>query len=467
MDTILVVDDLEINRKNLQRLLSKGGYNVALKENEDEAIEYLEENSVDLILTDVRMRKHDIGIPVTTDSNEGGMKLLRVAKREHPDTPVILITAFSTVPQAVQAMKEGAEDYIERPFNGNELMIRIEKALQKRHLIEENRFLREELHLSGDFSDIIGRSKKLQDVLEIVKKVAKSETSVLIRGESGTGKDLIAQAIHNNSARRDKPFVRAACAAYAEGVLESELFGHEKGAFTSAIRSRMGRFELANGGTIFLDEIGDISPATQLKLLRVVQEKTFERVGGSKLITVDVRIIAATNKNLEEAIQKGTFREDLYYRINVVPIYLPSLRERREDIPDLAQHFIRKFANKVSNRVKNISPEAMELLVSYEWRGNVRELENAIERAIVLADGDTILPDHLPLPTGMMISQDIPKSGTLQQVEMLERKLILEALEQTGWVRTKAAAMLGIKRSTLNYKMLKHNISAPSSTFQS
>lgn len=450
MSTILVVDDKASARKILQQRLGKGGYDIIEAEDEDIAIERLKNNSVDLILTDVRMKEHNSGV-----------ELLRVVRRDYPDISVILITAFGTVPQAVQAMKEGAEDYIERPYNTEALIVRIERAMQKRQLVEENKFLREELHLRGDFSDIIGKSKKLQDVLDVVRKVAKSDSAVLIRGESGTGKDLIVQAIHNNSARRDKPFIRAECAAYAEGVLESELFGHEKGAFTSAFRGRMGRFELANGGTIFLDEIGDISPSTQLKLLRVLQDKTFERVGGSKPITVDVRIIAATNKNLEEAIQKGLFRQDLYYRINVVPIYLPSLRERREDIPDLVYHFIKRFTGKVSNKVKSVSPEAMELMIKYEWRGNIRELENAIERAMVLADGDKILPEHLPLPTNMVLNQDVPRAGTLEQVEALEKKLILNALQQANWVRTKTAVILGIKRSTLNYKMEKHGIASP------
>ena len=450
MSTILVVDDKASARKILQQRLGKGGYDIIEAEDEDIAIERLKNNSVDLILTDVRMKEHNSGV-----------ELLRVVRRDYPDISVILITAFGTVPQAVQAMKEGAEDYIERPYNTEALIVRIERAMQKRQLVEENKFLREELHLRGDFSDIIGKSKKLQDVLDVVRKVAKSDSAVLIRGESGTGKDLIVQAIHNNSARRDKPFIRAECAAYAEGVLESELFGHEKGAFTSAFRGRMGRFELANGGTIFLDEIGDISPSTQLKLLRVLQDKTFERVGGSKPITVDVRIIAATNKNLEEAIQKGLFRQDLYYRINVVPIYLPSLRERREDIPDLVYHFIKRFTGKVSNKVKSVSPEAMELMINYEWRGNIRELENAIERAMVLADGDKILPEHLPLPTNMVLNQDVPRAGTLEQVEALEKKLILNALQQANWVRTKTAVILGIKRSTLNYKMEKHGIASP------
>jgi len=450
VSTILVVDDKASARKILQQRLGKGGYDIIEAEDEDIAIERLKNNSVDLILTDVRMKEHNSGV-----------ELLRVVRRDYPDISVILITAFGTVPQAVQAMKEGAEDYIERPYNTEALIVRIERAMQKRQLVEENKFLREELHLRGDFSDIIGKSKKLQDVLDVVRKVAKSDSAVLIRGESGTGKDLIVQAIHNNSARRDKPFIRAECAAYAEGVLESELFGHEKGAFTSAFRGRMGRFELANGGTIFLDEIGDISPSTQLKLLRVLQDKTFERVGGSKPITVDVRIIAATNKNLEEAIQKGLFRQDLYYRINVVPIYLPSLRERREDIPDLVYHFIKRFTGKVSNKVKSVSPEAMELMIKYEWRGNIRELENAIERAMVLADGDKILPEHLPLPTNMVLNQDVPRAGTLEQVEALEKKLILNALQQANWVRTKTAVILGIKRSTLNYKMEKHGIASP------
>jgi DNA-binding NtrC family response regulator len=459
VSTILVVDDKEGTRKILRQKLEKVGYDIVEAEDEDAAAEYLRSNSFDLILTDVRMRSRD-----------GGIEVLKAVKNEHTDTPVILITAYATVPQAVQAMREGAEDYVEKPYIGGrgieELMVKIEKALQKRHLVQENRFLREELHLDGNFCDIIGKSEKLQNVLKIVRKVSQSDAAVLIRGESGTGKDLIAQAIHNNSARQGKPFIRAECAVYAEGVLESELFGHEKGAFTNASHSRIGRFELANGGTIFLDEIGDVSLATQLKLLRVVQDKTFERVGGSKELKVDVRIIAATSKNLEEAIEKGTFREDLYYRINVVPIYIPPLRERKEDIPDLALYFLKKFAGKVSNRVTDISLEAMDLLMSYNWRGNVRELENAIERAMVLADGETILSEHLPLPPGMGISKankrDKTSLGSLnEQMDALEKQLLLEALEREKWVRSKAAAALGIPRPTLNYKMSKHDIVPP------
>ncbi|MBM3211958.1 hypothetical protein FJZ33_07055, partial [Candidatus Poribacteria bacterium] len=300
-------------------------------------------------------------------------------------------------------------------------------------------------------------------------KVSRTDTAVLIRGESGTGKDLIAQAIHNNSSRNGKPFIRAECAVYAEGLLESELFGHEKGAFTGAAKTRMGRFELANGGTIFLDEIGDVSLATQLKLLRVIQEKSFERVGSSKPIEVDTRIIAATSKNLEDAIEKGTFRVDLYYRINVVPIYIPPLRERKEDIPDLAYHFLNKFASKLSHRVTKISLEALDLLKEYNWRGNVRELENAIERAMVLADSDIILPEYLPLPANMGISLEAvrgsSKAGTLnERMDEFEKKLVLEALIREKWVRSKAAESLGIPRPTLSYKMIKHNIIPPDDT---
>lgn len=455
MSKILVVDDNPSNRKILSKKLGKARYDFIEAKDEDEAVEHMKTTSFDLILTDIRMKERD-----------GGMEVLRVAKEEHPDVPVILITAYATFPQAVEAMRQGAEDYIERPYSTDELMVKIGKALQKGHLMQENRFLREELHLDGDFTDIIGQSEKLQKVLEIVRKVSRSDAAVLIRGESGTGKDLIAQAIHNNSARSGKSFIRAECAVYAESLLESELFGHEKGAYTGATRTRMGRFELADGGTIFLDEIGDVSPATQLKLLRVVQDKTFEKVGGSKPIEVDVRIIAATSRNLEEAIEKGTFREDLYYRINVVPIHVPPLRERKEDISDLARHFIKEFASKVANRVTSISPEALDFLVDYNWRGNVRELENAIERAMVLADGDTILPEHLPLPPGMGLSQDdqrqMPKLGTLtEQMDAFEKQLVTEALEQNKWIRSKAAGELGIPRPTLNYKMAKHNIVAP------
>lgn len=455
MGNVLVVDDNERARYVLNKQLAKAGHNVTEAGDEDEAAEHLRSKSFDLVLTDVRMKARD-----------GGLEVLRVVKEEHPDTPVILMTAYGTIPQAVRATHEGAEDYIERPYNSADLLLKIEKALEKRHLMQENIFLRGELHLDGDFGDIIGKSEKLRSVLEVVQKVSKSDAAVLIRGESGTGKDLIAQAIHNNSARQNKPFVRAECAVYAEGLLESELFGHEKGSFTSATRSRMGRFEIADGGTIFLDEIGDISPATQLKLLRVVQEKSFERVGGTTSIKVDVRIIAATSRNLEEAIENNTFREDLYYRINVVPIHIPPLRERKEDIPALVYHFIKEFAGKVSNRVTGISPEAMDLLMSYNWRGNVRELENAIERAMVLADGDTILPEHLPLPPGMGISQVDLQSRTMtgsltEQMDAFERRLVLEALKRAKWVRSKAATALGIPRPTLNYKMTKHKIKPP------
>ncbi len=455
MSNILVVDDKAGTRDVLNKQLGKAGHIVTEAEDEDAAAEHLKTRSFDLVLTDVRMKARD-----------GGLEVLRVVKEEHPDTPVILMTAYGTIPQAVQATHEGAEDYIERPYNSADLLLKIEKALEKHHLMQENIFLRRELHLDGDFGDIIGESEKLRSVLEVVQKVSKSDAAVLIRGESGTGKDLIAQAIHNNSARQGKPFVRAECAVYAEGLLESELFGHEKGSFTSATRSRMGRFEIADGGTIFLDEIGDISPATQLKLLRVVQEKSFERVGGTTSIKVDVRIIAATSRNLEEAIEKNTFREDLYYRINVVPIHIPPLRERKEDIPALVYHFIKEYAGKVSNRVTDISPEAIDLLMSYNWRGNVRELENAIERAMVLADGNIILPEHLPLPPGMGISQvDLrsrPMTGSLtEQMDAFERQLVLEALKRAKWVRSKAATRLGIPRPTLNYKMTKHNIIPP------
>lgn len=455
MSNILVVDDREGSRKILQEQLGRLGHNAIEAENEDVAIEQLKKNSFDLILTDVRMKVHD-----------SGMTVLKVAKAEYPDIPVILITAYGTVLQAVQAMKEGAEDYIEKPFNAEQLMVKIEKALKKQRLVQENKFLREELHLGGNFGDIIGKSEKLKKVLDTVRKVSRTDAAVLIRGESGTGKDLIAQAIHNNSDRRDKIFVRAECAVYAEGVLESELFGHEKGAFTGADKNREGRFERANGGTIFLDEIGDINLTTQLKLLRVIQDKSFERVGSSKPIEVDVRIIAATSRNLEEAIEKGTFREDLYYRINVVPIYFPPLRERKDDIPDLAYHFIKKFSSKVSHRINSISPEAIDLLKEYNWRGNVRELENAIERAMVLADGDTILPEHLPLPANMGISPDVQRSlmktGSLnERMEEFEKQLILEALEKEKWVRSKASEILGIPRPTLSYKMIKYNIVPP------
>ncbi len=385
MGRILIADDHDALRRGLVRGLTEAGHEVEEASNGNAAIERLHDSYFDVVLSDLKMGGSD------------GLDVLRTTRAMHPTTAVILMTAFGSVNTAVEAMKIGAFDYVQKPFEIEEMEVKIEKALEVRRLKHEIDYLRHTQQDIYDFDKIVGSSAALQRVLDIVKKVAKSNTTVLIRGETGTGKELIAGAIHHNSLRHSRNFVKVNCAALQENLLESELFGHEKGAFTGADKQRIGRFEQADGGTLFLDEIGDMSPSTQAKILRVLQEHEFERLGGTRTLRVDVRLIAATNRDLPAMVQAGQFREDLYYRLNVVSIEMPPLRERKDDIVPLANSFIRRFAGELKKKIDGLEPEAQKLLMRYNWPGNIRELENTIERAMLLAEGRAIAADDLRL----------------------------------------------------------------------
>ena len=383
METILIVDDEKNYLLVLEALLRDAGYEVITCDNASEALEITTSHDLDLVITDMRMPGVD------------GMEFLVQLRGLQPEIPVIMMTAYATVEKAVEAMKRGAFDYVTKPFKNEELILTIRKALEMHRLKQENRLLSQELQERFKFGNIVGKSKVMRQVYEIIEKVAQTRASVLIIGESGTGKELIARAIHFNSPRSDKPFVSVNCSALPETLLESELFGHERGAFTGAVTRRKGRFELAHNGTLFLDEVGDMSPALQVKLLRVLQEMRFERVGGTATLQVDARLVAASNRDLKREVELGRFREDLYYRLKVVHINVPPLRERRDDIPLLVHHFLRKVAKINGLPVKNVSHEALKYLYQYDWLGNVRELENVIERAVILCDGDEIRPQDL------------------------------------------------------------------------
>jgi len=384
METILIVDDEKNYLLVLEALLVDAGYEVITSDSTTEALEITMSHDLDLVITDMRMPGPD------------GMEFLAQLRSRQPDPPVIMMTAYATVEKAVEAMKRGAFDYITKPFKNEELILTIRKAIEMHRLTQENRLLSQELQERFQFGNIVGKSKIMRQVYEIVEKVAQTRASVLITGESGTGKELIARAIHFNSPRGDKPFISVNCSALSETLLESELFGHERGAFTGAVAQRKGRFELAHGGTLFLDEVGDMSPALQVKLLRVLQEMKFERVGGTKTLQVDARLVTASNRELEREVELGRFREDLYYRLKVVHIKVPPLRERRDDIPLLVHHFLEKAAKANAIPVKSVSHEALKYLYQYDWIGNVRELENVIERAVILCDGDDVRPQDLP-----------------------------------------------------------------------
>jgi two-component system NtrC family response regulator len=384
METILIVDDEKNYLLVLEALLVDAGYEVITSDNTIEALEITVSHDLDLVITDMRMPGQD------------GMEFLAQLRSRQPGPPVIMMTAYATVEKAVEAMKRGAFDYITKPFKNEELILTIRKAIEMHRLKQENRLLSLDLQERYQFGNIVGKSKIMRQVYEIIEKVAQTRASVLITGESGTGKELIARAIHFNSSRSDKPFISVNCSALSETLLESELFGHERGAFTGAVTQRKGRFELAHGGTLFLDEVGDMSPALQVKLLRVLQEMKFERVGGTKTLQVDARLVTASNRELEREVELGRFREDLYYRLKVVHIKVPPLRERRDDIPLLVHHFLEKAAKANAIPVKSVSHEALKYLYQYDWIGNVRELENVIERAVILCDGDDVRPQDLP-----------------------------------------------------------------------
>jgi two-component system response regulator AtoC len=441
---ILVVDDERVMRDSLSEWLREDGYEVVAVEDGAQALNKVHSEKWDVLLVDLKMPGMD------------GIEVLTEVKKFDQDIPVIIMTAYATVDSAVRAMKEGAYDYIVKPFNPEEIGLAIRKIIAYQDLLKENIYLRQELEKKYAFMDIIGKSHKMQEVLALVKTVAKSNSTILIEGESGTGKELVARAIHNSSLRSEGPFVAVSCAALPESLLESELFGHEKGAFTGAVSRKKGRFELANNGTLFLDEIGDISPKTQVGLLRVLEEKAFMRVGGTEVINTDVRIISATNKDLKKLVAQAKFREDLYYRINVVSIQLPPLRDRKQDIPLLVQHFLKKYCIENKKELDGLSEEASRLLMKYDWPGNVRELENVIERAVVVAKGNIILPEDLP-PLASSEGRFEPTSD--MSLQELERKHILRVLQSNDWNITKTAKKLGIDRNTLSSKIKKYQIS--------
>ena len=446
MHSILIVDDDERQRKQIHWTL-KQDYELFEAANRLETLQIINENPIDLVLLDLRL-------PPRENDAEEGMKLLKEIKRLHSETLVMVISADDHKKTCLEAVKHGAYDYFTKPLDLKEMKVVLKRALYVKSLEQENERLQRELESRYTFVNIVGKSKKMGEIFRLIKKVAMSHCPVLLRGESGTGKELAARAIHHSSQRRERPFVPVNCAALPEALLESELFGYEEGAFTGATTRKLGRFEIASGGTIFMDEIGDMSLAMQAKILRVAQEQSFERVGGIKPIKVDFRPITATNKDLENAIAKGLFREDLYHRLNVVTISLPPLRRRKEDIPLLANYFSKRYSRLNGRKVKAISAEAMDSLMDYEWWGNVRELENVIERAVVLSNSDVISPDDIFLGSRKKISdsKNISSPRALSLVEG-EKALIRRALESAYWNQSKAAKLLGIHRSTLGRKI--------------
>ena len=465
MAHVLIIDDHDSMREGLELLLRRRGHKTVSADGGERGLSLLDERGADLVITDLKMAKMD------------GIQVLRAVRERFPDTEVLVITAYGTIEKAVEAMKLGAADFITKPFSSEEFGVKIDRLLAERAerlrlrrenvaLRVENTYLRQEAE--ARYGEIVGESSQMQEVFRWVERVARSESTVMIYGESGTGKELVARAIHAGSLRKDGPFIRVNCGALTEGLLDSELFGHEKGAFTGADRKRRGRFELANGGTLFLDEVATINQSTQIRLLRVLQERELERVGGEETLTVDVRIIAATNTPVQDLQQGDSFREDLFYRLHVVPITIPPLRERKTDIPILAEYFLRKLQDRTNHRVDGLSTGAVERLREYDWPGNVRELENVMERALVLAEGPVLQEDDLPfLPPGTaldtsLIDAVIPAGGLdlNQAVEGLEERLVRKALEQARGVKAEAARLLGLKPSALYYKLEKYGIRA-------
>jgi len=451
MRRILIVDD-EASVRDSLRMIFKKDYEVILAGSADEALVKLESEEPEVVLLDIIMPGKD------------GLEALKEMRERHPSLPIIMLTATKTVKTAVEAMKLGAYDYITKPFDLDELKLVVQKALESRDLKMANLRLQGEVEEKYQFDNIIGKSKEMREIYATIRQIAEKNSTVLIHGESGTGKELVARAIHYNSPRRNKPFVAVNCAAIPETLIESELFGHEKGAFTDAQARRIGHFELAHQGTLFLDEISELSLPTQAKILRALQEREFVRVGGVKTISVDVRLISATNKNLEELMAKGAFRSDLYYRINVVPLTIPPLRQRKEDIPLLVRHFLDKHAGPGK---KKITQEALDILVAYDWPGNVRELENIIERIVVLSTSDIIGPNDIPPSLKINSRAELIKLGVLngrlsfEDAEReFEKDIILEALKRSNYVQTRAAELLGISRRILKYKMDKYGIPA-------
>lgn len=466
IEKIMVVDDESVSREYLHEALVRNRYDVITASNGLEAVERFGKEGCDLIFLDMKM------------PGMGGIEVLENIKRISLETIVIIITAYGTVESAVDAMKKGAYDYIIKPFSPDQIDLLLARVQERQKLIEETRYWRSKATLNGVNEPIMSKKSRMYELYEQVKKVAQSKASVLIQGESGTGKELIAHAVHYYSPRRDKPFIKVNCAALTETLLESELFGHEKGAFTGATSKREGRFELANEGTLLLDEISEISLNIQAKLLRVLEEEEFERVGGTKTLKIDTRIVATTNRNLRTEIEKGQFREDLFFRLNVVPIMLPPMRQRPEDIPPLVEHFLEEFRKESPSPVKSISKEAMDLLCKYHWPGNVRELKNLIQRTVVMVSSEVLLPEHFMngffknTEWGMRNAESqkenilIPQSAvrnpqSCASIEDVERDLILQTLETTGGNKTKAAEILKITTRTLRNKLSRYSKTCP------
>ncbi len=457
MHTILIVDDEPNYLVILSELLNEEGFETLTADNGRKALKIAKNTDLDLVMTDMKMPDVD------------GFSLMKSIKEYNQHLPVIMITAYGEVEKAVKAMRLGAYNYLTKPFNNDELVASINKAIEHYSLIKENLHLRQQIQTRYSFDKIIGKNRSMQEIYNLIERVAPTPTTLMISGESGTGKELVAKATHFNSPRKKAPFISVNCAALPESLLESEFFGHEKGAFTGAVNLRKGKFEAADGGTIFLDEIGEMALPLQAKLLRIIQEKQFERVGGNKPISVDVRIITATNKDLKEEVDKKRFREDLYYRLNVINIKLPALRERSDDIPLLADHFIQKYAKQAGRPGLHFSQEALKFLTTLPWEGNVRELENTIERASILCQNDQITPEDVhPDSTGSIsidweenidLNQFIPNDAKLPEVlNEIEGKMVKRALAETNFVQTKAAKILGITKSLLQYKMRKFKI---------
>ncbi|MGH9494039.1 MAG: sigma-54-dependent transcriptional regulator [Candidatus Sulfotelmatobacter sp.] len=449
MPSILIVEDEAKMRRLLELNLGEDGFTVHSAGDAETGLKLLRENLIELVLTDLKL------------PGMNGLEFLLSVKRQNSATPVVVMTAFGSVETAVEAMKAGASDYVLKPFSLAEMRMVVHKELDVRNLREENRTLREALGKRYSHPNIIARSPKMQEVLATVERVAPTNATVLLGGESGVGKDLIARAIHEKSKRATGPFLKINSTAIPENLLESELFGFEKGAFTGAVASKPGKFELADKGTLFLDEIGDVPPATQVKLLRVLQEREFERLGGTKTLKVDVRLIAATNKDLRQALEQGTFREDLYYRLNVVPIDIAPLRERKEDIPELVNLFVTRFASESGKEIEGLSPQAMQMLVNYHWPGNVRELQNIVERACALSKGaqlevSDIHIDARPSKAGNGAPGFLPDGMTLEQ---WEDEMVQEALKRANGNKSQAARLLGLSRNALRYRLSKIGIS--------
>ncbi len=449
---ILILDDEPDMAENLGLILNGVGHETIIETESLKALDLVERERPDLIVTDLVMPKLD------------GIDILEQIKDRHPEIPVIVLTGYATVDSAVMAMKKGASDYVSKPFSPEEILLRVQKTLTWTQLAEENRYLRERMERENQKVEIVGQSRALWDVLRLVDKVAATDIYVLLVGETGTGKDLIAHAIHRRSSRRDAPFFAVNCGALSENLLESELFGHERGAFTGASTTKKGIFEVANNGTLFLDEISETSLSFQTKLLRVVEEGEFLRVGGTSPLKADVRLISSSNRDLQKAIADGVFREDLFYRLSVVQIHLPLLRERVEDIPVLAKYFVDKYSREFRKNVTKISPEAEALLVNYAWPGNVRELRNTIERAVILGSGDAIVPDQLPkeIAVGLHKKDESPWAFQIPQgglcLKTLERELVKQALERAAGNQVRAAHLLGISRDAFRTRLKKYGM---------